>query len=298
MLSEQKKVAPVEADALRLKHLNYKVHEYRIEKAWRRFTDAGFEPLLIKGWAAAQNYTNPLERQFNDVDLIVAPEDFQRAELFWQNYTSLSGDNTAIDLHCGARHLDTLSYEDLYAHSRSALCGQTEIRVLRPEDHLRVLCVHWLNDGGAKREKLWDIFYAVANRPPEFEWERSLDVVSSRRKRWIVCAVGLAHKYLGLDVRGTPLADEVENLPKWLSRAVEKEWRSDVPQLPLHLYLHDRREFWRQIKKRFPPNAIQATIEMEGDFDNKPRAFYQIGDMLYRLGPSVRRIVRRLKTRD
>lgn len=283
-----------QTNLLRLKQLNLKVHEYHIEKAWKRFENAGFKPILIKGWAAAQYYDNPFDREFNDVDLVIEPADFDRAELFQNNYRE---DNTAIDLHRGLRQLDTLSFEDLYERTEIVRCGQTEVRVLCREDHLRVLCVHWLIDGGAKREKLEDIYYAVKNRPPEFDWDRCLNVVSQTRRKWILCTIALAGKYLGLDLKATPLADEMVEIPKWLLKALEKEWRSDVLLLPIHYYLNNRRELWRQIKKRIPPNPIQATIDMEGEFDNRPRIFYQTGDIFFRLKPSLKRITKRLFSR-
>lgn len=165
MISEQNSVPGSKLNLRRIKLLKYKVHEHRIEKAWKRFENAGFKPLLIKGWAAAQYYTESSERQFNDVDLVFAPEEFERAEKLLEEFT----ENTAIDLHKGTRHLDTLPFDTLYANSQIIKCGQTAVRVPRPEDHLRILCVHWLVDGGAKKDKLWDIYYAVENRPPDFD---------------------------------------------------------------------------------------------------------------------------------
>ena len=280
----------LEEDTLRLKILFYKVHEHRISKVWSRFEKANFKLLLIKGWSAAQIWQEPIERCFNDIDLVIKPADYEKAVGFLKTFK----ENTAIDLHCGARQLDTLSFEELYSNSRLIKCGETEIRVLRPEDHLRVLCVHWLIDGGAKRDKLWDVYYAVENRPADFDWERCLNVVSETRRKWIVCTIGLAQKYLGLNLDDTPLASENIEIPDWLIKALEKEWESGVFLRPLHYCLGDKKELWRQIKKRVPPNPIQATIDMEGEFDDSSRLKYQVGDIFFRLKPSLRRIFKKI----
>ncbi len=277
-------------DFQRLNTLTYKVYEYHLEKAWMRFENAGFKPILIKGWAAAQFYTEPIKRRYNDIDLIIEPDKYDEAMEFLESFN----ENTAIDLHKGARQLDSLSYESLYANSQTIKCGKTEVRVLRPEDHLRVLCVHWLTDGGAYKIRLWDIYYAVKNRPEDFDWERCLNEISPTRRKWIVCTIGLACKYLGLNVEDTPIAVEVKNIPQWLIKTVEKEWKSDVKLVPLHYFLHDKKNLFRQIKKRIPPNPIQATIDMEGEFDNRTRIFYQIGDIFFRLTPSIKRIAKSL----
>lgn len=252
--------------------LQRRILEKRIAEAFVFLRENGIEPILIKGWAAAQVYPNPLERAFGDVDLAVAPEDFSSAE------TLLANDRRGglIDLHCGLRRHDTLSFADLYEHSRLVECSDVNIRILRPEDHLRVLCVHWLTDGGAYRERLWDIFYAVENRPADFDWERCLAAVGENRRQWIVCAIGLAHKYLDLNLKDTPIEAEAERVPEWVIRAVENEWQSGVRLMPLRSVLKDGRQFWRQIKKRMSPNPLQATVFAEGSFRGESRVYYQI----------------------
>lgn len=273
--------------------LQLRLFERRIAEASAFFRENNIEPVLIKGWAAAQVYPESFQRYFTDIDLLVPPDKYENAVKCLERFDN----KHLIDLHKGARHLDSLSFENLFANSKIVECGETEIRILRPEDHLRVLCVHWLNDGGADREKLWDVYYAVENRPPDFDWDRCLNVVGEKRKKWIICAVGLAQKYLNLNLENTPLGEIKIEIPRWLTKTIEKEWQSDARLLPLEACLNDRRRLWQQIKKRFPPNAVQATIEMEGDFDEKSRLKYQLGNVFQRLKPSVRRITKNLLSR-
>lgn len=266
--------------------LKYKVQEHRLEKVWRQFEEAGFKPVLIKGWAVAHMYPNPSERLYVDVDLIFAPEEFARAEEF----AARNMFDLAVDLHEGARHLDSLSFHNLYENSETKPCGKASIRVLCEEDHLRILCVHWLNDGGGYKERLWDIYYAVANRRKEFDWDKCLNVVNAKRRKWVICAIAIAHRYLGLKVDDLPFKDEFGEIPKWVFRAVEKEWADEVRLLPLYLYLKDWKQLWKQIKKRTPPNPITATIYVNGAFDNTPRIFYQVANIFQRFIPSWKRI--------
>jgi hypothetical protein len=266
--------------------LHAKIQDEKIKKAFQTFRANGIEPILIKGWAAARFYPNPRERIFGDIDLCIAPELFQKAvELFKDEEVK----KLNVDLHKGFRHFDIVSWENLFENSCLVKLDDSEIRVLRAEDHLRVLCVHWLNDGGADKEKLRDIFYAVENRPENFDWDRCLQIVSEKRRKWIVCAIGLTQKYLGLSLKNTPIEREAGALPEWLVSTVEKEWKSNVRLKPLQACLKDRKQLIEQLLKRLPPNPIQSTIELEGSFDARTRIFYQIGSVFPRIIPSLRK---------
>jgi urease accessory protein UreE len=260
--------------------------QVRISRAFNYFLKHSIQPILIKGWVAAQNYPN-FARTFSDVDICVAPKDYEKARKILE---TTEGRALQVDLHKGLRHHDTLPWDDLFTNSRIIRIENTPIRILRPEDHLRVLCVHWLTDGGAYRERLWDIYYAVENRPADFDWDRFLGTVSERRKKWLLCCLGLTKTYLGLNLENTPVAGMVNNIPAWVIETVEREWADEVRLQPLQSSLHNRKILWQQIKKRIPPNPIQATVDMEGEFDDSPRIFYQIGDFVKRLYYSVRRI--------
>lgn len=267
----------------RYKLLHYKVQSRRLADTWIKFQGAGFEPILIKGWAAAQLYPEPFERQYTDVDLVISPESYYLAEAFLQKTVV----DVPVDLHKGTRHLDSLSFDDLYKNSVLKMCEEVPVRILREEDHLRVLCIHWLNDGGADKDRLWDIYHGVNNRSETFDWDRLLGTVSQKRRRWIICAIGLAERFLGLELDRTPIGSEARNLPRWLIKAVEKEWQSGVRLIPLQQVLYDKKQFWQQVRKRIPPNPVQATIEVEGSFDKVPRFIYQIKDVFLRLPASL-----------
>lgn len=271
-----------------------KAQEARAVEAFGLFREYGIEPVLIKGLAAARFYPDDKTRLSVDMDIAVAAEVFETANAI---AAAAAPKGLAIDLHRELRHLDTVPWDDLFANSQLLDVDGGAIRVLRPEDHLRVLIVHWLTDGGADRDRLWDIYYGIANRPDDFAWERFLDVVGPNRRRWLVCAAGLAHHFLELDLDDTPIKDEALKLPPWLLQAVEHEWASGTKLLPLHLVLGDRKSLFAQIRKRLRPNPIFATVELDGSFDAPTRVLYQIRHVFKRMLPSYNRVSQTITSR-
>lgn len=267
------------------KLLRREVQEKRIEAIFRLLNERKVEAVLIKGWAAARNYPEPFQRLSVDIDAAVRPESFK------QTGKLLSERGVAgVDLHEGLRRLDTLAWADLYARAETVKIGETPVKILCREDHLRILCAHWLGDGGADKERLRDIYYAVKNRPAAFDWTRCLDAAGPKRRKWTVCAVGLAARYLALDLSDTPLADEAKHLPGWVVKTVEREWKKGVRLKPLYRCLKNGGEFIEQIKLRIPPNPIQATFDVGGAFDERTRIPHQIGSVLIRFKPSLERL--------
>ena len=257
--------------------------EAEVVHAFRFLRNAGVEPILIKGWAAARNYPPGVERFYADVDLAVSSVDFELAKRLLRTEP---GNKLGIDVHRELRHLDTRPWSEIYSDSQEIELDGVMIRVPSDEDHLRIMAVHWLNDGGARKDRLWDIYHAVQNRPVNFDWDVCLNSVSEIRGEWVIATIGLAHKYLELEIDGLPFANRAKDLPPWLIRAIEKEWRSGTPLRSLHTSLNSAKELFRQIKKRIPPNAVQATVEMEGRFDNRSRLGYQIGSVIRKFRPS------------
>ena len=269
-------------NAIRWYSLQNKIFERKIAEVFKLLRNHQIEPILIKGWAAARSYPAAEIRAFSDIDVCVKPELYQKAKEILRSVQE-------VDLHEGFRHLDLLSWNDLFDKSKTVEVHNVEIRVLSEEDHLRVLCVHWLTDGGAFKDKLWDIFYLLDNREADFDWERFLDSTGKVRRRWFVCVVGLAHLKLGLDISDTPFEKEAEDLPGWFLKSVEKEWRSDVRLVDLRFTTGSFKNFYKQLKKRFPPNAVQATVLEEGDFEKNSQLKYQWKNFFRRLLNSVKK---------
>ncbi|MEO8649029.1 MAG: nucleotidyltransferase family protein [Acidobacteriota bacterium] len=262
--------------------------EKNLVDAFNLLRSAGIEPILVKGWASARNYPETRNRYYTDIDLAVSGEQYDAAAAG----IAESGHRLGIDLHRELRQLDTTPWEQLFVRSVCLNINGTPVRILCPEDHLRVICTHWLVEGGINKERLWDIYYAVESRPNDFDWERCLNAAGPIRRGWTVTAIGLAHQYLGLRIDDTPIRDEALKIPAWVIRTVEKEWSLNLPLIPLTSCLSDPKMLLRQLRKRIPPNPIQATVEMEGRFDDGARLKTQMSNVFQRIGPLFQRLFR------
>lgn len=265
--------------------LQGKLQEGNAAKAFEFFRENGIEPILIKGFASARWYPPEVGRSYLDVDLCVRTEDFDRCE---ELIAKKAPKGVVIDLHREFRYLDLKRWDYLFEKTEIVEINGVDIRLLSPEDHLRVLCNHWLTDGAENKQRLWDIFYAVDRRPANFDWNQCLDVVSTNRRLWVVYSIGLAHHYLGLDISKLPFHDEARDIPKWIRREVERNWKMNVPIVPLNSCKHDKKALWQQLKKRFPPNPIFSTVSMDGNLNARSRIHYQIGNFFMRLILAIR----------
>lgn len=266
--------------------LGHCVREREIADTLSSFADEGLDPILIKGWAASQYYPEPWRRSLGDIDLVFSNSQFPLAQDFVRRSRI-----RFVDLHCGLRHLDVVDWKYVYGRSLLLECAKTPVRVLAPEDHLRVLCTHWLTDGGGYRNKLWDIAYLLIKHSSQLDWDLCFEGLPKHRRRWIVTVVGLAERYLQVDFGPLPFRDEFSQIPNWVNQALKKEWESEARLVPLNAVLGNPRQLITQIRKRIPPNPIQATIEMEAEIDDGSRVMLQIRNTIRRIAPSVRRVI-------
>ena len=262
--------------AYRLQTLDACLHERRIATAVDILKSVGIEPLLAKGWAAARLYPEPGLRPYGDVGLWVPPHQrhLARAAL-----GTRAGRRCGVDLH---HHFGPLGrrYEDVYERSRVAHLRDVEVRVLGAEDHLALLCLHMLGHGAWRPVWLCDIAAAVEWVSPDFDWARCFPD-DARRAHWVACALGLARELLGADVSERVAV----TTPRWLATAVLRQWARDehymsTPSMAF-VWRHPRL-LAKAVRLRWP-NAVQATVELGGPFNDLPRLPFQLGDCVWRV---------------
>lgn len=267
----------------RLCTLRAAIHEREIKQVIKLLAEVGVEPILVKGWSIARHYPEQALRPYGDIDLLVQPQVYSAAQ---EVLASDEGRNFVVDLHLGADHLCDQPFDDLWARSRHVELGDVKVRVLSPEDHMRILCVHYLRHGAWWAAGLCDIGLMVETFRENFDWDVCL-TTNRRRAGWVACTVGLAHQLLGANISETPFVSSAKSLPRWLVPAVLKEWNDplsiDHPfPPPLADKFSQPIEIVKEIRRRWPPNPMLSTIAMNGPFNEWPRIFFQAGNALSR----------------
>lgn len=285
--------------AYRLYTLQAAIHEREIQQVLKLLAQAGVDPILVKGWAIARHYPEQALRPYGDIDLFIRPEQFRTAQ---EILSGSEGRNVFVDLHEGASHLDDQPLDDLFARSTTVDLGDVTVRVLSPEDHLRILCVHFLHHGAWRPAALCDIGLLVEQYQGKFDWKVCL-TNNQRRSKWVTCTVALAHELLDADISGTPIGPLLKNVPRWFIPAVLREWENPVSvehvvPPPLAERLSHPIKTVRAIRRRWPPNPIQATIVMNGPFNDWPRFIFQAGNYFSRTAKFLANLPGESKLRD
>ena len=193
-----------------------------------------------------------------------------------------------IDLHAGLDRLLDDDFETVCARTHELPFGGMSVRVLAPEDHLRILCLHLLQHGAWRPLWLCDVAIAVEARPPDFNWDRCLGS-NRRRADWVACGIGLASELLGARVADTPVERRAASLPRWLVRRVQKQWNVPVSKrrgsskhrAPMASYLGNPVRALMDLHTRWP-DPIAATLSLGGPLNDWPRVFFQIANCILR----------------
>ena len=291
--SSHLKATPAAAElqqAYRVHAIQAALHEINIRQVFRIVRSAGVEPILVKGWAIARQYTEPSVRPYGDIDLCVRAEDYCAA----RDVLRGAGDRYPVDLHNGTDQLDDREWDEVFARSQLVPFEDVAVRVLSAEDHLRVLCFHLLRHGVERPTGLCDIAVALEARPLDFNWRVCLGEDRTRAD-WIACTIELAAQLLGAEICDTPFAVGAERRPAWLVKSVLRAWARPfsghfTQQNSMDFYFRHPRGLMPALARRWP-TPILATVGTGGAFNKLPRLPYQLGYLLIRSGRFLKRLM-------
>lgn len=220
-------------DAYRLYGLDASVQEGKITQVFMVLRSVGVDPILIKGLASARHYAGAGLRPFGDIDLCVRPDQFNIAWDALLQANQLRG----VDLHPGAPDLPDRSWEQVVARAQLVRLGRGEIRILGPEDHLRLLCTHMIRHGAWRALWLCDVAAALEGRARDFDWDYCLQG-DQRLSGWVVWALGLARRLLDARIGEPDVEAEADRVPAWVSRCVLWRWGAGSRPPLLHYWRH------------------------------------------------------------
>jgi hypothetical protein len=262
----------------------------KLKQAVALLRSNGVEPILIKGWAVARLYPERGLRPYGDIDLCVSPDQYTKAKALLD---SPEYKDYWVDLHEGLSRHDNSTWDELVKRSQLVKLDEISVRILADEDHLRVLCVHWLGDGAWRPIQLCDIAAAVEAADSGFDWDVCLGR-DKRRAKWVASGIGLAQQLLGARVEHCPLQVRAARMPRWLLPTVLRNWERPCiedhrpPELIMKTLRHPTR-VPKALVVRWP-DAIGATIRLKGSFNQLPRLPFQIGDYFIKNGRFLMRL--------
>jgi hypothetical protein len=258
-------------------------YEEQLLDIFRSFTSLGIRAILLKGWSVARFYPATGLRPLGDIDLLVADSERNLAQ---EAIRQLKCKRFPVDLnHDEFPRFGESSFEQLYDRSEQSNLQDSAIRVLCPEDHLRLLCLHFLKHGGWRPLWLCDIAAALEKLPVTFSWNRCLGCCD-RYAEWIACTIEVARELLGAQP-AVELSFHRRTIPRWFLSAILKEWsfcrsptRPRFSQL-IPGQLRNPALLLKELRLRWP-NAIQATVDTHAPLNSYPRALFQVQNYLFR----------------
>ena len=276
--------------AYRLHAVQAELHELEIKEAVELLRSIGVEPVVVKGWAIARLYVEPGLRPYGDIDLCVDPNQYLAAKRLLDD---LASRRLRIDLHQGLVRFGNQSWSELYSRSRRAEVQGVPVRTLGPEDHLRLLCFHFLREGAWRPLWLCDVAVALESQPADFDWNLCLGM-TERSRNYVACTLTLAKHLLTANLDGVPETALAKQLPSWFVPAVLKEWqvRSMYQRHRSPLTSAWRRPIntLRKVRSHWP-GAVEATVSLNAAFDETARLPLQIGSCFGRAKGFLRRNV-------
>jgi hypothetical protein len=185
-------------DNIRNASLEQAVRNYRLTDAllevFGAFEDGGIDVFVIKGPAVALMTTGQIAaREFTDLDLLIRPDDLNRAQalLLQLGYTQMSAgrpdhrtekdnqfvripDNVMVELHWaltpgGLRF--PIEDSGVWARAQTLHFQNAAIRTLGLEDTVAALCIHGLKHGWYSLKWAFDIAQLIAYHGSAIDWQ-------------------------------------------------------------------------------------------------------------------------------
>jgi len=269
------------------------LHLHSIRVLVSRLRAAGIEPIVIKGWSTARLYPEPGLRPYVDLDLVVPPGLGASAETILQDDGGVicpdhadvldASTWTASGPHGPQGDLADHPWEAVRERSRLVALGELRVRVLGPEDHLRLSAVHAFRHGFISPKWLCDIGLLVERLPHDFDWSYCL-AGDPRHTEQLLRTLGLAHHTLGADVHSCP--GTAKEIPPWLSSSVFRRWGMPRVEGPGPSLLSG----WRQPSKvrielcRRWPDPLESTLRLGLGLTGHSRSAAQVCDFVWRFG--------------
>jgi hypothetical protein len=256
-----------------------------IYKVLARLRFGGVEPILIKGWSAARLYPEPGLRLSSDLDWCVPLNRLPAAA------AALAGWQLpcAVDLHADVPDLPDRNWDQVFTRSRIVQLGERTVRVLGPEDELRLLCLHLARHGIARPLWLCDIGACLESLPADFDWDYCL-AGKHHLSSWTKCVLGLATRLLACRrINHAPLQD---NVVLWVERAVLWCWGVGRGRRLAYYVRHPveavRRMRYHGISPNHGSTPIKAALHLSlGPHAGLPLVGIQLAAFLRRKVPHV-----------
>lgn len=264
--------------ASRLNALHTARAETETAEAVSLLAQNSIETVLVKGVALTLLYPEAGARPAGDIDLCVAASDYRRADTLLKNH------GLVVDLHEEFSTLDNRAWQDLYDRTVTISIKGQQVRIPSPEDHLRILCFHFLREGAWRPLWLCDIAAAIERWIATLNWNLFLDD-DPRRAKWFACVIVLAHELLGASTDQVPRNIIEARVPSWLRSAVLKAWEVRTMQrrhlTPMRNAIRDPVNTIKGLRHHWP-NPIEGTVVAGAPFNEMPRLPFQLATCLAR----------------
>jgi Uncharacterised nucleotidyltransferase len=229
--------------------------------------------ILLKGWDHARLYPAPGLRPYGDFDLVTIPNDNDRAPRNWETLTQrFSQADLPVDLHDSLVDLPDRSWAEIRGRSRPGPSESARVRVLGPEDDLRLSCLHLVRHAiemPPRTNPFWlcDLGVMLENLPPEFDWAYCLSG-QPWRTQWMLAVIRLANELLGVNVDRCPRGMLPASVPSWMTKSFIRLWGRGERQflsagfpLPFGHVRRDIRLLPRSLAERWP-SPLQGVFRL------------------------------------